>query len=158
MKLKTLGQVILSIIICEAAGLIGSIFTTPNIPTWYATLQKPSFAPPNWVFGPVWTTLFALMGIAAYLVWRRGTKNKIVKSALFIFGCQLALNIMWSVLFFGLQSPEAAFVEIIILWLAIALSIRAFFKVSKPAAYLLLPYIAWVTFAGFLNYMIAVLN
>jgi tryptophan-rich sensory protein len=143
------------ILLAEGAGIVGSFFTTSNIPTWYATLTKPPIAPPNWVFGPVWTTLFLLMGIAAYFVWRTGVRSR---SALQIFGIQLALNVLWSLIFFGLQNPGAAFIEIILLWLAIVWTIYAFSRHSKLAAWLLVPYIAWVSFASVLNYFIWVLN
>ncbi len=140
------------------AGLIGSIFTAPSIPTWYATLQRPELSPPNWIFGPVWTTLYVLMGIAAFLVWRKGLHRKEVKIALGLFLVQLALNSLWSVLFFGLQNPGAALVEIAALWLAILATIVSFSKISRPAAYLLLPYILWVSFAAYLTYAIWILN
>lgn len=143
------------IALSEAAGIIGSIFTAPSIAGWYATLIKPEIAPPNWIFGPVWTTLFLLMGIAAFLVWRTKKNSKI---ALGIFGVQLILNVLWSFLFFGLQSPGAALVEIVLLWLSIAATIWAFAKISKPAAWLLVPYIAWVSFAGYLNFLLWSLN
>lgn len=143
------------ILLAEGAGIVGSFFTAPNIPIWYATLTKPLIAPPNWVFGPIWTTLFLLTGIAAYLVWKQG-KN--TTAALKIFGLQLTLNVLWSVFFFGFQNPGAAFIEIIFLWLAIAWNIYAFSKYSKVAAWLLVPYLAWVAFAGALNYFIWALN
>lgn len=142
----------------QAAGLIGTIFTMPAIDSWYATLARPELAPPNWIFGPVWTTLYVLMGIAAFLVWQKGLDKKEVKIALSIFGVQLVLNTLWSIIFFGLQSPGWAFVEIIILWTAIAATIVAFARVSKVAAWLLAPYILWVSFAGYLNFMIFWLN
>lgn len=146
------------IALSQGAGIIGSLATTPAIRPWYSPLLKPDLAPPNWVFGPVWTTLFLLMGIAAFLVWRVGVRRKGVRLALIVFCLQLALNTLWSVIFFGLQSPGAAFVEIIFLWLAIAATIVMFAKFSKPAAWLLAPYIAWVSFAAYLNYMIWMLN
>jgi tryptophan-rich sensory protein len=130
----------------------------PAIEGWYATIIRPSFSPPNWIFAPVWTTLFALMGIAAFLVWKKRESNKNTRIALKIFSGQLALNTLWSILFFGLQSPEIAFIEIIILWLAIVATIIAFARISKSAAWLLSPYIAWVTFAAYLNYSIVILN
>lgn len=142
----------------EAAGIIGSVFTASSIPTWYATIVRPEFSPPNWIFGPVWTTLYALMGIAAFLVWRKGLDRKEVKVALGIFLLQLVLNSLWSIIFFGLQNPGAAFIEIIFLWLAIVATIIAFAKISKPAAWLLAPYILWVSFAAYLNYAIWALN
>lgn len=147
-----------SILVCQGVGIIGSFFTLPAISTWYTTLPKPSFNPPNWIFAPVWTLLFLLMGISLYLIWNRGLRGKETKKAIFIFGVQLILNIIWSVLFFGLQSPLYAFIEIIILWFAILLTIISFYKISKAAAYLLLPYILWVTFASVLNFSILILN
>ncbi len=125
---------------------------------WYSQLQKPDWNPPNWVFGPVWTTLFVLMGIAAFLVWRKGLERKDVKIALSIFIGQLVLNTLWSMIFFGLHSPGGALVEIMFLWLAIVATIITFAKVSKPAAWILTPYILWVSFAAYLNYSIWILN
>jgi tryptophan-rich sensory protein len=145
------------ILLCEGAGIVGSVFTTPAIAGWYSALIKPSVAPPNWIFGPVWTTLFLLMGIALFLVWKARSKGD--PRILFgVFGVQLVLNVLWSFIFFGLHNPGAAFVEILCLWLAIAATIGVFAKVSKPAALLLVPYIAWVSFAGYLNYLIWILN
>lgn len=151
-------KLVTSIIICLLAGYIGSFFTSPSIPTWYANLEKPSFNPPDWVFAPVWTALFVLMGISAYLVWHKGVQNKDVRISLFIFGVQLMLNVLWSFLFFRLQSPFYAFVEIIILWAAIALTILNFHRISRTAGLLLLPYILWVSFAAILNFFIWRLN
>lgn len=151
-------KLVVSIIIAEAIGIIGSFFTTPSIPIWYEFLIKPSFNPPSWIFAPVWTTLFLLMGIAAYFVWIQGWENKDVKIALTVYGTQLALNLLWSILFFGLQSPFSGFLEIILLWIAIALTIITFYKISKKAAYLMIPYILWVSFAAILNFTIWQLN
>ncbi len=151
-------QLSIAVLLSEAAGIVGSIFTTPAIPTWYAALVRPEFAPPNWVFAPIWTTLFALMGIAAFLVWNKGLDHRNVKIALSMFIVQLILNIFWSIIFFGMHNPGAAFVEIIVLWLAILYTIITFAKVSRSAAWLLVPYILWVTFAGYLNYSIWILN
>lgn len=151
-------KLVVSIAACQCAGLIGSVFTTPAIPTWYATLQKPFFNPPNWLFAPAWVTLYLLMGIAAFLVWRRGLGQKGVKSALIIFLVQLVLNALWSVVFFGLRSPLWGAVVILALWVAILLTILRFFKISTAAGALLLPYILWVSFASVLNIAILVLN
>ncbi|MBI2598419.1 MAG: tryptophan-rich sensory protein [Candidatus Diapherotrites archaeon] len=151
-------KLIISIVICQAAGLVGSIFTFPAIAGWYSTIQKPVFTPPNWVFAPVWTTLFLLMGISLYLVWNKGFENKKSKTAVSVFGLQLGLNVLWSFLFFGLQNPLLAFIEIILLWLAILATIILFYRISKSASYLLIPYLLWVSFATFLNYSIWVLN
>jgi tryptophan-rich sensory protein len=158
MKTIEIVKLLLAIIICQAAGFAGSVFTTPSIATWYVTLQKPSFAPPNWIFAPVWITLFTLMGISLYLVWSKGLEKKKVKIAISIFAAQLVLNIIWSILFFGLHSPAYAFAEIIILWIAIALTIFKFSKISRNATLVLLPYIIWVSIAAYLNYSIWILN
>lgn len=158
MRNKTVA-LIAAILICELSGVIGSVFTYQSISDWYnAKLKKPSFTPPSWLFGPVWVTLYLLMGISAYLVWKKGMKKKEVKNALSIFGIQLVLNTLWSVLFFGLRCPLCGFIEIIILWIAIVLSILKFYKVSKAAALLLIPYIFWVTFAMILNFFVWKLN
>jgi len=158
MKIKNPKKLLASVLVCLAAGFVGSFFTTPSIPTWYAGLAKPALAPPNWVFGPVWTTLFILMGISLYLVWGKGLEKKNVRMTVAIFGIQLVLNVLWSALFFGLHSPFYAFIEIVALWLAIAATIFAFNKISRNAALLLLPYIIWVSIAAFLNLSIWLLN
>jgi len=157
-KKKDVLTLAICILICQCAGFIGSFFTRPSIPTWYATLDKPPFTPPNGVFSPVWITLFLLMGISLFLIWRRGLAESKVKIALGFFGSQLIFNILWSVLFFGLRSPLAGFIDIAVLWLAIALTIFYFLKVSKTAGVLLLPYIVWVSFAAVLNVYIWRLN
>ncbi|MEX0917874.1 MAG: TspO/MBR family protein [Candidatus Paceibacterota bacterium] len=146
------------IIISQAAGLIGSVFTASAIPEWYATLTLPAFAPPNWIFGPVWTTLYVFMGIAAFIVWRNRHAFPGKRAALTVFFIQLALNAVWSIIFFGLQNPGAAFLEIIALWIAVATTLIMFARFSRTAAVLLVPYLLWVTFAGYLNYSIWILN
>ena len=151
-------KLVLSIVICEAAGGIGAIFTTPQISGWYQTLKKPGFTPPTWLFGPAWATLFLLMGIALYLVWSKGLEFKTIRPAIIIFIVQFALNILWSALFFGLKQPLAGLIEIAVLWVAILLTIIYFWAVSRPAGILLLPYILWVSFATALNAAIVFLN
>ncbi len=158
MKYSDLKKLIFSIFICLFAGFIGSFFTSPAIPTWYATLQKPSFAPPNWVFFPVWTTLFIIMGISLFLVWQKGWEDKKVKTAIYIFAGQLVLNALWSAVFFGLRSPLLGLMEIIVLWITILATILSFMKISRTAAYLLIPYILWVSFAAIVNFWIWRLN
>jgi tryptophan-rich sensory protein len=143
---------------CLLVGSLGSVFTIPSIPGWYAGLNKPSFNPPNWIFGPVWSVLFILMGISAYLVYRQGIKKNEVREALFIFAVQFGLNVLWSFLFFGLRSPALGFAGIIPLWISIAGTIISFYKISKTGSYLLMPYILWVTFAAFLNATIYLIN
>jgi benzodiazapine receptor len=149
-------KLIISIIGVQLAGIIGSVFTSSSITSWYATINKPSFNPPNWIFGPVWTILYLMMGISFYLIWVNYDKKS--KNAVIIFGVQLLLNTLWSILFFGLQSPLFAFIEIIILWIAILVTIILFYKVSKKAAILLVPYILWVSFAAVLNFSIWLIN
>ncbi|MCC6934212.1 MAG: tryptophan-rich sensory protein [Candidatus Yanofskybacteria bacterium] len=156
--MRAIPKLIIAVAVSQLAGGVGSLFTTPAIPGWYAGLLKPAVAPPNWVFAPVWTTLFLLMGIAAFLVWQKGLGRRDVRIALGVFVGQLALNTLWSVLFFGLRAPGAAFVEILILWLGIAATIVAFAKISRPAAWLLVPYILWVSFAAYLNAALWLLN
>lgn len=148
----------IAIVLCLLAGLVGSIFTAPAIGSWYAGIEKPLFNPPNWLFAPVWTILFLLMGISLYVVWSKGLQKKGVKLALGAFCVQLVLNALWSFLFFGLQNPFLAFIEILLLWLAILATIILFYKISKKAALLLVPYILWVSFAVLLNYSIWLLN
>jgi len=157
MRINVLALVIF-IIVCQLAGAIGSVFTVSSIPDWYSKLEKPSFTPPNWAFGPVWITLYLLMAVSAYLVWSKGWDNPEVKNALLIFFFQLFLNILWSILFFGLKDPFFGLVEIVILWVAILLTIFEFHSISKPAAFLLIPYILWVTLASALNFFIWKLN
>ena len=145
----------LFIAICFAAAGIGSWFTSASVATWYQTLQRPAYNPPDWVFGPVWSVLYLSMAIAAWLVWHR---SRGASGPLRIFAVQLALNITWSALFFGLRNPGAAFAEILLLWAAILATVFAFFRQSRLASGLLLPYLIWVTFAAALNFSIWRLN
>ncbi len=146
------------IILSQLAGIIGSVFTAGSVDSWYPELTKPAFTPPSWLFGPVWITLYTLMGISAYLIWRKGWRYTKVKSALRIFFFQLSLNALWSILFFGLHWLFWAFVEIAVLWLVIWLMILKFRKISPVAAYLQILYLLWVTFAAALNLSIWLLN
>lgn len=155
MKINIL-KLLSAIALCQLAGFIGSWFTTPAIRSWYVFLEKPDFNPPNWLFAPVWTLLFILMAISLYLVWQSTAKKK--TQALIIFYLQLGLNIIWSVIFFGLKNPGLAFGEILFLWLLILLTITSFYKINKTSAYLLTPYLVWVSFAAFLNFLIWNLN
>jgi tryptophan-rich sensory protein len=158
MSLKKIGQLIIAIGVCESAGVIGSLFTFDAITDWYSMLQKPALNPPSWLFAPVWTVLYALMGISAFLIYQKGWKQKEVKRALVVFGIQLFLNAIWSIIFFGLRLPGLALIDIVLLWMAILVTIITFAKISKPAAWLLLPYLAWVSFAAYLNAAIVYLN
>lgn len=143
---------------CELVGLLGTPFTLSAIPNWYKTLNKPFFAPPNWIFGPVWISLYFLMGVSFYLIWQRGWKKKKVKTAGLFFGAQLVLNFLWSPLFFGLRSPLLGLITIILMWLLILMTMRKFYPLSKRAFYLLVPYFLWVSFATVLNAAIFILN
>jgi tryptophan-rich sensory protein len=145
---------ILSVVVCLSAGFISSFFTISSIGSWYSTINKPFFNPPSWIFGPVWTFLYILMGISVYIAVKKGANKK----AIFIFALQLALNTLWSILFFGLRNPLFAFVEIVMLWIVILINIKVFQKYSRTSAYLLIPYILWVSFASMLNLYIVILN
>ena len=157
--MKTYLRILLCVVICLAVGYLSSITTQSSIKTWYPTIEKPIFNPPNWVFAPVWTLLFILMGIAAGRVWNQLETNKeLVKKGLLFFGVQLALNALWSYLFFGLQNIFLALIEIILLWLVIFETYLIFKQIDKKASYLLLPYLAWVGFATILTASIFWLN
>jgi len=145
------------ILVCLAAAGLGAAATTPEIEGWYRTIAKPAWNPPSWVFGPVWTTLYVMMGIAAWVVWQQAGLVK-RGGPLALFAVQLVLNVAWSWIFFGLHQPGWAFAEIIVLWLAIAATMAAFFYYSQAAGWLLTPYLAWVSFAAVLNFTIWQLN
>lgn len=151
-------RLVVSIALTLCAGLVGSVFTAPQIPGWYAGLVKSPLNPPSWVFGPVWTVLFILMGISLFLVWRNGTERPEVRIALLALGVQLVLNVLWSALFFGLQSPFLGFLEILVLWCAILATIVLSARVSTAAAVLLVPYLLWVSFAAYLTWAVWTLN
>ena len=151
-------QLIISIIVCQIPGILGGFITVSSIPTWYAYLAKPALVPPNWSFSIVWTLLYLLMGIAFYIVWQKGWSVSQVKTAMSIFIVQLFFNFLWSYLFFGLQSPQLGLAGITLLWILIVVNIVQFYRVSRPAGLLLIPYILWVSFAAYLNYEIMILN
>lgn len=147
-----------AILLCEGAGILGTLFTASQITTWYATLDKPVWNPPNWLFAPVWTTLFALMGIALYLVWRTGLKKIQEWEAFWLFLAHLLVNITWSIVFFGLENPGLGIVVILVLLAFILYLIYRFGRINQWAAWLLVPYAAWVSFATVLNIAIWRLN
>ncbi len=157
-KNANISKLLASVLLCQLAGVIGSIFTSSSLEDWYFLLEKPPFNPPSWIFFPVWTVLYTLMGISLYLVLEKGLQNSEVKKGILMFSFQLGLNSLWSFLFFGLKSPYYAFVEIIFLWIVIFLTILQFRTISKTASYLLIPYIVWVSFAALLNYYLWILN
>lgn len=175
---NSLGLLLFSILISLSAGVIGSLGTAESVSTWYVTLNKPYFNPPNWLFGPVWTTLYILMGIALYLVWKqlvkpagvlgwfryqlqktfRKKKRDRIKTAVVFFFIHLVVNALWSIVFFGLKEVGAAFIVIMLLWVMILYLVYEFFRIEKKAGILLLPYLLWVSFASVLNYSIWMLN
>ncbi|WP_276388584.1 TspO/MBR family protein [Eudoraea chungangensis] len=155
---KTLTYIAISVTICLAIGFLSGFATQSSVNDWYLELNKPSFTPPNWLFGPVWTILYVLMGVAAGLVWAKGFYHVWVKTALYNFGFQLLVNALWSIVFFGLKNPFIALLIILVLLALILLTIKWFNVVSKTAAYLLIPYFIWVCFATILNYKIWELN
>jgi tryptophan-rich sensory protein len=148
---------VVSIVVCFAAAGIGSVFTTPSVPGWYASLTKPAWTPTSWVFGPVWSALYLAMAVAGWLVWRRAGFSA-AKGALTLFSAQLVLNICWSAIFFGAHRPGLAFAEILLLWLMILAATLAFRSLSRLAAWLMVPYLLWVAFAATLHYVIWKLN
>ena len=156
--MKKIFPITASMILCEAVGLVSTPFTISAIAGWYQFLHKPFFSPPNWLFGPVWTVLYACMGIALYLVWSKGSRKKTVNTAIQLFLVQLGFNFLWSLLFFGLRSPILGLADIFLLLTFIVFTMRAFLPLSKTAFYLLVPYLAWVSFATLLNLAIVLLN
>ena len=156
--MKKAFRILVFIVICELAGIIGSVFTASSISGWYATLVKPPFNPPGWIFGPVWTILYAMMGLAAYLVYENGPRRPEIRKALTVFAIQLIINALWSIVFFGARQILGAVVVIVLLWVMILLTIRLFSRISKAAAYLLVPYLLWVSFASVLNISLYTLN
>ncbi len=151
-------KLIIAILIPLLVGFTSGFFTAGNVGGWYVTVQKPSWNPPNWLFGPVWTSLYILMGISLFLVWRSDAAVQVKRTALLLFALQLTLNFFWSLIFFQMHQIGWALVEIIVLWLLILATIFSFAKVNNLAAWLLVPYISWVSFASLLNYTIWKLN
>jgi benzodiazapine receptor len=151
-------KIVLLVAVCVTLGYLSGMITRDSINTWYPTLTKPVFNPPNWIFAPVWTLLYIIMGIAAGLVWTSNSDDKAIRKALGFFAIQFGLNVLWSYLFFGLHNPLLALAEIILLWLMIWETYSQFKKIDKLASYLLIPYLAWVSFATILNASIWWLN
>mgnify|MGYP006287011935 FL=1 len=154
-------SLVLAVLAVELVGASGAVFTAQGLASWYGTLQRPALAPPNWVFGPVWTTLFALMGVAVWLVWRRLSTPRAerrARVALAVFAVHFVANLGWSAVFFGLQSVDLGLAVIVVLLTLILLTVWAFDRVDRRAALLLVPYLLWTTFAAYLNYRFWVLN
>lgn len=156
--MKDVVKLLIAVAVPLAIGGLSGLATARGVETWYPTLVKPSFNPPAWVFAPTWTVLYIMMGVALFLVWRQGLDTPGVKAALTLFAVQLVLNALWSILFFGMQSPASAFAEILLLWLAIVATLWTFWQVTPAAGWLLAPYLAWVSFAAVLNGSIWMLN
>ncbi len=155
--MRNLYKLIISLAIPLIVGYLGSLFTFTSVNSWYLTLKKPSFNPPNWIFAPVWTFLFILIGLSFYFIWKKGYSRE-NKFAFFVYFIQLFLNLLWSLLFFGLKNPFLGLVDIVLLLIFILINIYLFYKISKISAYLLLPYLLWVSFASILNFYIFILN
>ena len=149
---------ILNIAIPIAIGAVGAWFTLQGVKTWYLTLNKPSFNPPNWIFGPVWTILYIIIGISAYLVWQKRNHIRHFPRTVAIYFIQLILNLLWSFIFFYAHRLEVALFEIIALLIVIMINARVFYKIDKTAGLLFIPYILWVSFATLLTYSIYSLN
>lgn len=158
MTISTKFKLPIAITACLLVGFLSGFTTADAISGWYATLEKPFFNPPSWIFGPVWTFLYILMGISAGLVWKSNFPSNVKNKALFIFGAQLLANGLWSILFFSLESPTLAFLDIILLLALIVYTILLFKNINKMASWLLLPYLLWVSFATILNLSIMILN
>ena len=156
--MRNIFKLIVLIASCYVVGWVGSAFTLPAIPEWYMNLRKPFFNPPDWIFAPVWISLYTLMGMAAYFVLTSGAPFLQIRNSVILFYFQLLLNGFWSILFFGLRSPFFALLEILVLWLVIFLTLRNFFSISKAAGWLFVPYLVWVGFAVVLNLAIVFLN
>lgn len=156
--MKNIQKFVISVVGCELVGILSTPFTISAIPTWYATLNKPFFSPPNWIFAPVWTTLYFLMGVSVFLIWQKGIQKEKVKRGFNYFLFQLFFNFLWSLLFFGLHSTLFGLLDIVALLVFIVLTILSFYKLSKIAAYLLVPYFLWVSFATILNISLILLN
>ncbi len=151
-------KLIISIVICQLAGVFGTIFTYDSISNWYVGLNKPALNPPDWLFGPVWIILYLMMGISLFIIWKEDLKNKEIKSAFILFMIQLIFNASWSIVFFGAQTTIGGLIVIIILWILILVTILKFMKISRTAGILLIPYLLWVSFATYLNFSIYKLN
>ena len=151
-------KLVISILIPLIVGFTSALATLGSISTFFDVLNKPAWTPPAWAFGPIWTILYILMGIALFLVWRKGFERRDVKIAIGVFALQLILNFFWTIIFFGLRSLSGGLIEIVFLWIAILVNIILFYRISKAAGVLLIPYIVWVTIASYLNYTVFILN
>lgn len=157
-NIREIPKLIVSILIVFFAGAVGTVFTLKEITGWYAYLPKPSWTPPNWAFGPIWNILYVLMGISLFLIWREGLHRKDVQVAIGVFAVQLIINVVWSLVFFGTHNIFGGLVLVLLLWVAILVNIIVFYRISKPAGLILIPYIVWVSIASYLNYSVLILT
>ncbi len=157
-SVKEIPRLIVSIIIVFLAGAVGTVYTLKEITGWYAYLPKPGWTPPNWAFGPIWSILYILMGISLFLVWREGLDKKNVQIGVLVFAVSLAINVIWSLVFFGTHNIFGGLVLVLILWISILINIVVFYRISKPAGLILIPYLMWVSIASYLNYAVFLLN
>jgi translocator protein len=157
-SIREIPKWIVSIIIVYIAGAIGTLFTLKEITTWYVYLAKPGWAPPNWIVGPIWSTLYILIVTSLFLIWRKGLERKDVQVAILVFAVQLIINVIWSLVFFGSHSIFGGLIMVMLLWVAIIINIFVFYRISKPAGLLLIPYLVWVTIATYLQYYLFILN
>lgn len=157
-SIREIPKLIISILIVYVAGAVGTLYTLKEITTWYVYLAKPGWTPPNWAVGPIWSTLYILIGTALFLVWRKGLGRKDVQFAILVFAVQLGINVVWSLVFFGSHSIFGGLVMVLILWIAILINIFVFYRISKPAGLLLIPYLIWVSIASYLQYNLFILN
>ncbi len=157
-SIREIPKLIVSIVVVFLAGAVGTVYTLKQITTWYVALTKPGWTPPNWAFGPIWSTLYVLMGISLFLIWRQGLYRKDVQIAILVFAVQLAINVIWSIVFFGTHNIFGGLVLVLILWISIFINIIVFYRISKPAGLILIPYLLWVSIASYLNYSVFLLN
>ena len=157
-SVKEIPRLVVSIVIVFLAGAVGTVYTLKEITGWYVFLPKPSWTPPNWAFGPIWSILYILMGISLFLVWREGLGKKNVQIGVLVFAVQLAINVIWSLVFFGTHNIFGGLVLVLILWISILINIIVFYRISKPAGLILIPYLIWVSIASYLNYSVFLLN
>jgi benzodiazapine receptor len=151
-------KLLIAVIVCQAAGIIGSIFTAGAVTGWFASLNQPPFTPPDCMYAPIWITMYLLMAIAAFLIWWRGLHIKPVRIAMILFLVQLVLNVLWAVVLFGLQSILFGLITVVALWIMVLFTIIQFYRISNAAGSLMIPYILWVTFAVILNGALYLLN
>jgi len=157
-SIREIPKLIVSILIVFVAGAVGTLYTLKEITTWYVYLAKPGWTPPNWAVGPIWSILYVFIGASLFLIWRKGLGRKDVQMAIVVFAVQLGINVLWSLVFFGSHSIFGGLIMVLILWVAILINIFVFYRISRPAGLLLIPYLIWVSIASYLQYNLFILN